>query len=171
MPRKLFPAICHPFRIFLSRRRAFLYYSIKGVDACRKSMLPGNCWLWNIVFGFSILNIVFTLSKLRYKVKIEDAYDFDTIMLWHQRNRNIPELHVSWNFLALEHRFSDSAPQIQHLRSKAASFSKRSKCCDIYTIKGIKALIVAGNQCFLDFFASETLFFRIQHLKYSIYAL
>ena len=33
-----------------------------------------------LFFRFSILNVVFTLSKLRFKVNIKDDYDFDTIM-------------------------------------------------------------------------------------------
>ena len=54
--------------------------------ASKASMHAGNrCFLEflgseTLFFGFSTSNIAFTLSKQRYKVDIEDFYDFDTIM-------------------------------------------------------------------------------------------
>ena len=53
-----------------------------------------------LFFGFSTTNIASTRSKLRY---IEDIYNVDTSISTKASK------HV---FLALEHRFSDSTPQI-----------------------------------------------------------
>ena len=54
-------------------------------------------------------NIAFTLSKLCYEVEMKK---FMILILLRQRHRSMPEIDFSWGFLALEHCFSDSAPQI-----------------------------------------------------------
>ena len=67
--------------------------------------------LFDVFVLFQLLkNNILTVETESFK---ENTKDFKIlILLWHQRHRCMPEIDVSWIFLALEHRFSDSAPQI-----------------------------------------------------------
>ena len=66
-------------------------------------MLPGTFWLGNIVFRIQHLkNSIFALNPASLSKRGKFFRDFRTILAskGHQR---MPEIDVSWNFLAWEH--------------------------------------------------------------------
>ena len=83
----------------------------RGINACQKSMFPGIFWLGNIDFRIQYLKIsIFALKPASLSKRGKFFRDFRTILA-SKGHQCMPEIDVSWNFLAWEHWFSDSASQ------------------------------------------------------------